>query len=102
MSGITNTQIYDELVDFRTETRNSLNELNGRVRENAEGLGIALDRTKRLGKEIDHHSDDKGAHGGAASRITANANVKIALIGLGGGFVGGLITFMGTIASNLQ
>lgn len=100
MAGVTNTQIYNELVDFRGETRKQLDELNGRVRSNAEAVVVALDRTKRIGEEVNHHADEKDAHGGATAKVTATSNIKIALIGLGGGFLAGLMTLLANILAN--
>ena len=105
---ITNQQIYDELVDFRGETRKQLDELNGRLRNAEKGLGIALDRTKRIGEEVNHHVGEKDAHGGAAAKATADSEVvaaqilggskiQAAVLGLGGGIVGGLIAFLGQL-----
>lgn len=105
---ITNEQIYTELVDFREETRKQLNALNGRVRETEKGTTVALDRTKRIGHEIDQHIGDKDVHNGRkattdaqgleslgtvqAAKITASAELKIAIIGLAAGIGGGLIS----------
>jgi len=90
---ITNVQIYEFLTKQIEpqigEIKRELNELNGRVRKNSEAVVVALDRTKRIGQEIDDHQKDQGAHGGATAKIHVSGNVKVALITLAGGIVAG-------------
>jgi len=99
--GITNAQIYDRLGNLQSEhttfsnmvsgelkeLNDKLDTVNGRVRSNEKGLGIALDRTKRIGQEVDDHQKDQGAHGGATAKIHVSGNIKVALITFGGGLI---------------
>lgn len=101
--GITNAQIFDRLGNLQSEqtafsnmvsgelkdVNDKLDVLNGRVRSTEKDVGIALDRTKRIGQEIDTHQADSGAHGGATAKIHVSGNIRVALITLGGGLIAG-------------
>ena len=104
MTGITNAQIYEKITEFqgehllfKEEVYRKLDTLNGRVRSTEKDVGIALDRTRRIGEEVDTHSQDDDAHGGGTAKIGANAQVKTALLYFLAGLGGGLITFVGTL-----
>lgn len=93
---ITNAQIYEyltkQLAEDVSEVKATIHEINGRVRKNSEAVVVALDRTKRIGEELDHHCDDDDAHGGGSAKVTANAEIKVALIGMLAGIGGGLVS----------
>ncbi len=104
MRQISNTLIYDAVIHlstehaaFREETNRKLDALNGRVRSTEKDTVVALDRTKRIGQELDIHFQDDDAHGGGTAKIGANAQVKTAFLYFLAGLGGGLITFIGTI-----
>ena len=104
MTQITNSQIYDAVIHlssehtaFREETNRKLDALNGRVRSTEKDTVVALDRTKRIGEEVDTHCQDDDAHGGGTAKIGASAQVKTAFLYFLAGLGGGLITFVGSI-----
>ena len=75
----------------------SLKEMNGRVRQNSEQVGVALDRTRRIGGELDTHCLNDDAHGGGTAKVGASAQIKVALVGLGAGLGGGIIALIGSL-----
>ena len=79
------------------ELDESLKEMNGRVRQNSEDVSVALDRTKRIGTELDTHCLSNDAHGGGTAKVGASAQVKVALVGLGAGLGGGIIALIGSL-----
>ena len=113
MTGITNAQIYEKITEFqgehllfKEEVYRKLDTLNGRVRSTEKDVGIALDRTKRIGEEIDQHIASKDSQVGGvaeaignvtAANITASGNVKVAVITFVAAVLGSLMTILSSL-----